>query len=149
AAKGHKPHRRIVFIAFTGEERGLLGSAHYVRQPRFPLEKTIAMFNLDMVGRLNEEKLAVYCTGTAGGFDSLVERLCSQRGFQLTKHEGGYGPSDHSSFYSKKIPVLHLFTGNHSDYHRPSDDADKLNISGMRRVADLLVDLVEAVDASE
>jgi len=138
-----------VFIAFTGEERGLLGSAHYVREPRFPLEKTIAMFNLDMVGRLTDDKLAVYGTGTAKEFDPLVERLCSEYGFKLTKHAGGFGPSDHSSFYSKKIPVLHLFTGNHSDYHRPSDDVEKLNIPGMRRVADFLVDVVRAVDGAE
>jgi Peptidase family M28/PDZ domain/PA domain len=148
ATNGHKPRRRIVFIAFTGEERGLLGSAHYVRQPRFPLEKTIAMFNLDMVGRLNDDKLAVYGTGTAKEFDPLVERLCSQFGFKLTKHAGGFGPSDHSSFYSKKIPVLHLFTGTHSDYHRPSDDTEKLNVPGMRRIADMLVEIVQATDAS-
>jgi hypothetical protein len=107
------------------------------------------MFNLDMVGRLSDDKLAVYGTGTAKEFDSLVERLCKEQGFKLSKHEGGFGPSDHSSFYSKKIPVLHLFTGTHSDYHRPSDDTEKLNIAGMRRVADLLVDIVHATDASD
>lgn len=144
-----KPRRRIVFIAFTGEERGLLGSAHYVRQPRFPLEKTVAMFNLDMVGRLNDDKLIVYGTGTATEFDPLVERLCQEHGFKLTKHAGGFGPSDHSSFYAKKIPVLHLFTGTHSDYHRPSDDSPKLNIAGMRRIADWLVESVRAIDASQ
>jgi hypothetical protein len=149
ATMGHKPRRRIVFIAFTGEERGLLGSAYYVREPRFPLEKTIAMFNLDMVGRLKDEKLAVYGTGTAKEFEPLVERLCTEHGFMLTKHAGGFGPSDHSSFYSKKIPVLHLFTGTHSDYHRPSDDVEKLNIAGMRQVADFLVSVVKAVDATE
>jgi hypothetical protein len=149
ATSGTKPRRRMVFIAFTGEEKGLYGSAFYARQPRFPLENTIAMFNLDMVGRLNDDKLAVYGTGTAKEFDPLVERLCQEYGFKLTKHAGGFGPSDHSSFYAKKIPVLHLFTGNHTDYHRPSDDADKLNIAGMRRVADFLVDVVRAVDASD
>jgi len=143
-----KPRRRIVFIAFTGEERGLLGSAHYVREPRFPLEKTIAMLNLDMVGRLHDNQLAVYGTGTAKEFDPLVERLCSEQGFKITKHAGGFGPSDHSSFYSKKIPVLHLFTGTHSDYHRPSDDAEKLNIEGMRRIADLIMDIVKDIDVS-
>lgn len=146
---GHKPRHRIVFIAFTGEERGLLGSAHYTREPRFPLEKTIAMFNLDMVGRLTDDKLAVYGTGTAQEFDPLVERLCKEQGFQLTKHAGGFGPSDHSSFYAKKIPVLHLFTGTHSDYHRPSDDTEKLNIAGMRRVANLLFDIVQATDSRD
>ena len=104
------------------------------------------MFNLDMVGRLTDDKLAVYGTGTAKEFDPLVERLCQQHGFKLTKHAGGFGPSDHNSFYAKKIPVLHLFTGTHSDYHRPSDDTEKLNIAGMRRVADMLVDIVQATD---
>src|SRR6185503_10649265 len=149
ATSSQKPRHRIVFIAFTGEERGLYGSAYYARQPRFPLEKTIAMFNLDMVGRLNDDKLAVYGTGTAKEFDSLIERLCKEQDFKLSKHEGGFGPSDHSSFYAKKIPVLHLFTGTHSDYHRPSDDTTKLNIEGMRRVADLLVDIVQATDAAD
>jgi hypothetical protein len=144
-----RPRRRIVFIAFTGEEKGLYGSAFYARQPRFPLENTIAMFNLDMVGRLTDDKLAVYGTGTAKEFDSLIERLCQEQGFKLTKHAGGFGPSDHSSFYAKKIPVLHLFTGTHSDYHRPSDDTEKLNIAGMRRVSDFLVDIVKAIDASD
>lgn len=145
----HKPRRRIVFMAFTGEEMGLLGSAQYTRQPRFPLGKTIAMFNLDMVGRLNEDKLIVYGTGTAQEFDSLLERFSQAGGFKLTKHTGGFGPSDHSSFYSKKIPVLHFFTGTHRDYHRPSDDTERLNIAGMRRVADLLEQMVEATDASD
>ncbi len=149
AISSQKPRHRIVFIAFTGEERGLYGSAYYCRQPRFPLEKTIAMFNLDMVGRLNDDKLAVYGTGTAKEFDPLVERLCKQEGFKLSKHEGGFGPSDHSSFYAKKIPVLHFFTGTHNDYHRPSDDTEKLNIAGMRRVADLLVDIVHATDGAD
>ncbi|MCU0877397.1 MAG: M20/M25/M40 family metallo-hydrolase [Pirellulaceae bacterium] len=149
ATSGQKPKRRIVFMAFTGEERGLLGSAHYVRNPRFALEKTIAMFNLDMVGRLKDEKLAVYGTGTAQEFEPLVDALAGKYGFTVSKHPGGFGPSDHSSFYGKKIPVLHLFTGTHPDYHRPSDDSDKLNIEGMRRITDMLVDVIQATDASE
>jgi hypothetical protein len=147
-ATGPKPKRRIVFMAFTGEERGLLGSAHYVRNPRFSLENTIAMYNLDMVGRLNDDKLMVYGTGTAKEFEPLVDSLCQKGGFKLTKHPGGFGPSDHSSFYARKIPVLHLFTGTHSDYHRPSDDSPKLNVAGMRRVADLLLEIIEATDKS-
>nr|WP_052303671.1 M20/M25/M40 family metallo-hydrolase [Pirellula staleyi] len=144
---GKKPSRRIVFIAFTGEEKGLLGSAHYVRQPRFPLENTVAMFNLDMVGRLTNEKLIVYGTGTAKQFEPMVESLAKKYEFALTKQPGGFGPSDHSSFYARKIPVLHLFTDVHSDYHRPSDDSPKLNISGMRRVAQMLVEIVTTTDA--
>ena len=149
ATSGERPRRRIVFIAFTGEERGLLGSAHYVRQPRFPLENTVAMFNLDMVGRLNENKLQVFGTGTAKEFEPLVDKLGEQYGFEVAKHPGGFGPSDHSSFYAKKIPVLHLFTGTHSDYHRPSDDSPKINVEGMRRVADMLVEIVQATDAAD
>jgi len=144
-----KPRRRIVFIAFAGEELGLYGSDFYTRQPRFPLEKTIAMFNLDMVGRLKDENLIVYGTGTAKEFDPLAEKLCQQFGFKITKHAGGLGPSDHASFYKKQIPVLHLFTGTHRDYHRPSDDTDKLNIPGMRRIADWLVEAIQITDAAE
>lgn len=149
ATSGKKPQRRIVFMAFTGEERGLLGSAHYTKQPRFPLDNTIAMYNLDMVGRLTDNKLIVYGTGTAKEFDPLVDELGKKYDFKITKQPGGFGPSDHSSFYAKKIPVLHLFTGTHSDYHRPSDDSPKLNIEGMQRIADFLSDIVNNTDAAE
>lgn len=149
AHSGKKPRRRIVFMAFTGEERGLLGSKHYVKNPRFALENTIAMYNLDMVGRLKDNKLAVYGTSTAKHFDAMVEELSKQVGFVLTKYEGGFGPSDHSSFYSRKIPVLHFFTGTHTDYHRPSDDAEKLNIEGMRLVTDMLVEIIQRTDATD
>jgi Zn-dependent M28 family amino/carboxypeptidase len=135
-------------LAFTGEERGLIGSARYVREPLIPLDKTVAMLNMDMVGRLADNKLIVHGTGTAAELDPLVDRLGKQFGFEVTKKPGGFGPSDHSSFYAKQIPVLHFFTGTHKDYHRPSDDVDKLNIDGMRRVAEMVataaVDLAEA-----
>jgi hypothetical protein len=146
-ASGVKPKRRIVFMAFTAEERGLIGSAYYCRNPRFPLEKTIAMLNMDMVGRMTGDKLTVFGTGTAPEFDALVGELGEKHSLQVTKKEEGFGPSDQSSFYAQKIPVLHLFTGNHNDYHRPSDDSDKLNIAGMRRVVDYLVDITGKIDA--
>lgn len=149
AHSGKKPRRRIVFMAFTGEERGLLGSKYYVKNPRFALENTIAMYNLDMVGRLKDNKLAVYGTSTAKHFDAMVEELSKQMGFVLTKYEGGFGPSDHHSFYARKIPVLHFFTGTHTDYHRPSDDPEKLNIEGMRRVADMLAEIIQRTDATD
>lgn len=148
AARSEKLPRRIVFIAFTGEEEGLIGSARYTKNPLFPLENTVAMLNMDMVGRLKDEKLIVHGTGTAPELDVLVDKYGKELGFTITKKPGGFGPSDHSSFYAKKIPVLHFFTGNHADYHRPSDDFDKLNIDGMRRVAtmveDIAVDLAKA-----
>jgi hypothetical protein len=130
-------HRRVVFIAFTGEERGLLGSEHYVRNPRFLLESTVAMINLDMVGRLRNNDLTVYGTGTAAGFDELVDRANRDTRFALFKIASGYGPSDHQSFYMQKVPVLFFFTGLHSDYHRPSDKIDKINLNGMARITDI------------
>jgi hypothetical protein len=133
----HENHRRVLFIAFTGEERGLLGSEHYVRNPRFPLENTVAMINLDMVGRLRNNDLTVYGTGTAPGFDELVDRANEQTGFSLFKVASGYGPSDHQSFYMRKVPVLFFFTGLHADYHRPSDTIAKINLNGMARITDM------------
>jgi hypothetical protein len=134
---GKEEHRRVVFIAFTGEERGLLGSAHYVKNPRFPLESTVAMINLDMVGRLRDNDLTVYGTGTSPSFEELLDRANQKTGFSLFKVPSGYGPSDHQSFYERNIPVLFFFTGLHADYHRPSDKPDKVNITGMARIADL------------
>ncbi|MGD9646212.1 MAG: M20/M25/M40 family metallo-hydrolase, partial [Pirellulales bacterium] len=128
ASRPQKLPRRIVFIAFTGEERGLIGSARYVRDPLVPLDKTIAMLNMDMVGRLDDDKLIIYGTGTADLLEQTVDNLNEHYGFKITKQPGGFGPSDQSSFYAKKIPVLHFFTGTHADYHRPSDDADKINV---------------------
>ena len=129
--------RRVVFIAFSGEERGLLGSAHYVEHPLYPLESTAMMFNFDMVGRLNEQKeLTVYGTGTTPGIDTLVDALGKSSGFVIKKIADGFGPSDQQSFYVKDIPVLFAFTGTHRDYHRPSDDTERINFQGMERIAD-------------
>lgn len=132
--------RRVVFIAFTAEERGLLGSARYVREPAVPLEQTIGMLNMDMVGRLDDDKLIIHGTGTAPEFDEVLNRLNERYAFKISRQPGGFGPSDHSSFYAKEIPVLHFFTGTHADYHRPSDDLDKLNLPGMRRVGELVAE---------
>ncbi|HEY1601117.1 MAG TPA: M28 family peptidase [Pirellulales bacterium] len=137
--------RRVVFIAFTGEERGLIGSARYCREPLFPLDKTVAMLNMDMVGRLKDEKLIIQGLDTASEFVAVIDRLNEGFGFDLTKKDGGTGPSDHSSFYLHKIPVMHFFTGLHSDYHRPSDDVEKINVPGMRRVAEMVADTAVAI----
>ena len=146
-ASGKKPPRRIVFIAFTGEERGLIGSAKYCKEPLIPLEKTVAMLNMDMVGRLDGEKLIIQGVDTAKEFGGIIDELNKQAGFKVTKQPGGFGPSDHSSFYGHKIPVMHFFTGTHKDYHRPSDDFDKVNVDGMRRVVDLVAETAEDVAA--
>lgn len=142
AARERPLPRRVMFIAFTGEERGLLGSAHYVKEPLVPLEQTIAMFNMDMVGRMQDNKLTVFGTGTASRWDRWLDKQAEQGRFEFSRKPEGLGPSDHSSFYAKRIPVLHFFTGTHNDYHRPTDDWEKINVDGMARVVDLLADLI-------
>jgi hypothetical protein len=134
--------RRLVFMTFSAEEMGLLGSQHYCnKDPLFPLADTVTMVNLDMVGRLSLDKetkkgkLIVEGVGTAKTFDAIIDKL--NPGFLLTKKQGGTGPSDHDSFYRKKVPVVFFWTGNHVDYHRPSDTSDKINVAGMRQIVDL------------
>ncbi|MBM3953215.1 MAG: M28 family peptidase [Planctomycetes bacterium] len=141
AAGGRLP-RRVLFVAFSGEERGLLGSAHYAANPVIALADTVAMVNLDMVGRMEGDKLIIHGTGTGSGLDALVDRLTAAHGFSVTKDPGGFGPSDHASFYAKKIPVLHVFSGTHGDYHRPTDTAEKINYDGMVRIARMVTDAV-------
>jgi Zn-dependent M28 family amino/carboxypeptidase len=143
--RGQKLPRRVVFMAFTAEERGLLGSAHYVRSPIFPLEKTVAMLNMDMVGRLRDEKLIIEGADTATEFRPWIDALNLRHQFKITHQSGGYGPSDHASFYPKNIPVMHFYTGSHSDYHRPGDDVDKLNVPGMRRIGELVAETATLV----
>ena len=134
--------RRVVFIAFSGEERGLLGSLYYVAHPLFPLSSTVMMVNFDMVGRLNaKNELTMIGTGTTPGIDALVDVLGKSAGLTIKKVSGmtdGFGGSDHQSFYGKQVPVLFAFTGIHADYHRPSDDTDLINFPGMARIADYL-----------
>ena len=139
------PARTVVFIAFSGEELGLLGSAHYVKQPIYPLASTLAMVNLDMVGRLRNGRLIVYGARSAKEFPALLDSLNWYAGFDLKAQGDGYGPSDHSSFYAAKRPVLHLFTDLHEDYHRTTDDWQKVNYDGLKRVADFSLGLVTAL----
>jgi Zn-dependent M28 family amino/carboxypeptidase len=139
--------RRLVFIAFSGEEMGLLGSKHYVDHPLFPLESTVAMLNLDMVGRLTVDpktekgKLEVGGTGSAKEFDALIDKLNGRYGFDMRKNKSGVGPSDHTSFYLKGVPVFFLFTGLHRQYHKPTDTVDLINFAGMKQVTDLAEEL--------
>ena len=142
SARKDKLPRTLVFIAFTAEELGLIGSARYVDNPVFPLENTIAMFNMDMVGRLRNNRLTIFGTGTAPRWNKLVQTTGKQHDFALSLKPSGFGPSDHSSFYGKKIPVLHFFTGTHSDYHRPGDDWPKINFSGMESIVEMLQEIV-------
>lgn len=130
-ASKDKPERSILFIAFGAEEMGLLGSRHYVANPLLDKKKAKAMFNLDMVGRLNDEKsLMVGGTGTAIQTDSLLAVGLDSTKFNLVKSPGGTGPSDHSSFYTEGIPVLFFTTGVHDEYHTPRDKAELINFEG-------------------
>ncbi|MFL6227955.1 MAG: M20/M25/M40 family metallo-hydrolase, partial [Pyrinomonadaceae bacterium] len=186
ATAPEKPRRTIVFVAFGGEEEGLIGSSYYVKHPVVPLADTVAMINMDMIGRLKDERLIVGGVGTASEWKHIVEEAntdmnltvnvngvpASQRTpgdvpfatgsngnviatanprprFALTLNEDGYGPSDHSSFYAKQIPVLFLWTGTHEDYHKPSDTADRVNYEGLARVAAFARELARAVDDAE
>ena len=126
--------RTMVFMAFSGEEEGLLGSGYYVNHPIIPLEKTVVMLNMDMIGRLKGRRLIVNGVGTSQGFEALVKKLNTDSMFVLSMTKDGFGASDQASFYGKKIPVLFFFTDIHSDYHRPSDTWDKLNYPGMELV---------------
>ncbi len=141
--------RRVVFIAFSGEERGLLGSRHYMTQPLFPLEKTVAMVNLDMVGRLRDEKLYAMGAGTADEFGVWIDEINKNYGFVIDDKPTRYGTSDHAPFRSAKIPVLHFITGGHADLHRTTDDFEKINVSGMRRVTEMITDFVARVAQAE
>ncbi|MFC4634736.1 M20/M25/M40 family metallo-hydrolase [Dokdonia ponticola] len=134
-----------LFIGFSGEEMGLLGSNYFTKNATIPLSKINYMINMDMVGRLNEEKaLAVHGIGTSPIWGQTV--FAANTSFQLAEHESGVGPSDHTSFYLNDIPVLHLFTGQHDDYHKPGDDSEKLNYEGMRMIEDYILAIVAELD---
>ena len=154
AARRDPLPRRVVFMAFSGEERGLLGSKYYVDHPLYPLSSTVMMVNFDMVGRLNgKNELTMIGTGSTPGIDAIVDALGKTSGMTIKKIAGltdGFGGSDHQSFYGKNIPVIFAFTGIHPDYHRPSDDTDRINFGGMARIADyvelILLDLARRPD---
>ncbi|MFN2578916.1 MAG: M20/M25/M40 family metallo-hydrolase [Pyrinomonadaceae bacterium] len=200
-----KPRRTIVFLAFSGEEEGLIGSDYYVNHPLVPLAKTVAMINMDMIGRLQDSKLIVGGVGTALDWRSMIQsqntvekmrtaaagnlsgsgspnyqvnlngqasatafpivvgangrpivtaelsklQLSLATPFTLTLNEDGFGPSDHSSFYAKQVPVLFFWTGTHNDYHKPSDTADKINYEGEARIVSFVERIVRDLDQSD
>ncbi len=183
-AKSKNNKRTLIFIAFGGEEEGLLGSKFYVNNPAFPIEKTVAMINMDMVGRLKDDKLTVGGIGTASEWENLVREknsfypnkndknkkeavVLGSKGaipvektdenavllsplpeayFDLQLNQDGFGPSDHSSFYGKQIPVLFFFTGTHLDYHKPSDTADKINYEGLEKIMNYVGEIARSID---
>jgi aminopeptidase YwaD len=197
SAERERQRRTVVFVAFGGEEEGLLGSSHYVAHPPEPLERTVAMINMDMVGRLKDDTLMIGGVGTAaewrgwiegtnrtfdvkvdpagaagpaagagaalpasgtkadapvvvnGGNGRVVATAAPGQRFTLRLNEDGFGPSDHSSFYARRLPVLFFFTGTHEDYHKPSDTAERINYEGLARVAAFVRALVGELQASD
>ncbi len=146
-ANGPPLAQDILFVAFTGEERGLWGSAHYVRSPLLPLERTVAMLNLDMVGRIRDDLLTVMGTGTAeewtGILEAANERIAAP--LDLRFNSDGFGGSDHSSFQAQGIPALHFFSNTHPEYHRVEDDWELVNAAGMARVTELVTAVTRRV----
>ena len=183
SAQRPKLKRSVIFIAFGGEEEGLLGSNYYVNHPVAPLANTIAMINMDMIGRMKDRKLVIGGVGTAKEWRQLITQantaqsmnvtanagapvpkgvpiVVSANGrpittvdpngaFELTLNEDGYGPSDHSSFYSKQIPVLFFWTGTHKDYHKPSDTFEKINYNDEARILSLVARIVRDADSAD
>ncbi len=143
--RGDPPARTVVFIAFGGEELGLLGSSFYVRNPVYPLTQAFAMVNMDMIGRLRNNRLIVFGAETATELPALLDSLNWYAGFDLKASGDGYGPSDHASFYAAGLPVVHVFTDLHEDYHRASDDIHRISQDGLLRVADFTATIVEAL----
>lgn len=144
--RGERPNRSLLLLLFTGEERGLLGSQYFANHPTVDLKKCVAMLNFDMVGRLKDEKLEVGGMRT-GDFTEMVDRLAEPYGLAIKDGGGGSGPSDHTSFYNKDIPVLFFFTGLHKQYHRPEDDTPLLNMEGVIRIAKFAADCIDTIDA--
>lgn len=137
----------VLFIAFSGEENGLWGSNYFAKNPTIELSSVNYMINMDMVGRLNEEKsLAVYGIGTSPSFPAVLDPANSDS-LKIVTTESGVGPSDHTSFYLQDLPVLHFFTGQHEDYHKPTDDSDKINYEGLVKVVRYISRVVDQLDA--
>jgi hypothetical protein len=148
-AAGPKPKRRMVFICFSGEERGLVGSAHYVQNPIFPLENTVAMLNFDMIGRLKDNRVEVNGVGSSAAFPDIVQKADEASPIDITVNPSSFAGSDHLPFYQKQIPVMFCFTGLTDTYHTPDDDAPTLNIEGALLVIDYSEQLLRGMDALE
>lgn len=143
--KAKNTNNNYVFITFSGEEMGLLGSNYFIKNPTIDTKKANYMINMDMVGRLKTDStLAVYGVGTSPILKQTVK--ANNSNFKLIEKESGVGPSDHTSFYNADIPVLHFFTGQHEDYHKPSDDFEKLNFEGMQRISNYIYEIITDLD---
>ena len=142
-----RPTRRsVLFVNFSGEELGLLGSQYFVNHAPVPIDSIVAMLNFDMVGRMRGDSVIVYGVATARELPAILDRANARVGLSVRGVGDGFGPSDHSSFFARGIPVLHFFTNLHEDYHRATDDVDKVNAGGEARVIALAARLVREID---
>ena len=148
AAKRTQLKRSMLFCCFAAEEIGILGSGYYVNHPVFPLEKTATMINMDMVGRLTDNKLIVNGSGSAEEWEDLLTGYNETYGFDLSMKKSGYAPSDNTPFYAKGIPILFFFTGAHDDYHTPSDDVEQINAEGQERIVKYVHDIAVTIDTT-
>jgi hypothetical protein len=139
---GEKEKFNFLFICFSGEELGLYGSKKFCENPTIDLSKVDYMINMDMIGRLNDstKTLVIYGVGTAPDWVPMIDQMHTV--FHVKKDSAGIGPSDQTSFYLKNIPVLHFFTGQHSDYHKPSDDVEKINFEGEKMVLEYIINVI-------
>ncbi len=142
-----KESTNFLFLCFSCEELGLYGSKYFTENPTIDLTKVTYMINMDMIGRLDPttKSVAVSGTGTSPVWETLLKSLSSEK-LQIKTDSAGVGPSDHTSFYLKNIPVLHFFTGSHSDYHKPTDDIEKINFEGEKEILQLIIKLIEKLD---
>lgn len=139
----------FLFMCYSGEELGLIGSKKWCDAPSYPLEKINYMLNMDMIGRLNDstKKLIIYGVGTSPVWVPMIDAAKSD--LSIKKDSAGIGPSDQTSFYLKNIPVLHFFTGQHADYHKPSDDIEKINFIGEVKVLEYIVNIIHATEGMQ
>ena len=142
------PQSTVLIVAFSGEELGLLGSKYFVGQMEISPDSVLAMINLDMIGRLEDNELDIFGTGTSSKWEEILSSVESDS-LEITTVDGGMGASDHASFYQVEIPVLHYFTGTHDQYHRETDTADLINYSGMERVLTHVKSVVRKLDTTD
>jgi membrane-associated protease RseP (regulator of RpoE activity) len=145
AARRGRLRRDILFLTFTGEELGLLGSRYFVEHPTRPLERMVAMINMDMIGRLGGRKLFIGGAKTSPAWKPMLDRLTAELGVAAVFGDGGRAPSDNTSFYNKKMPVLFFFSGMHREYHRPADDWPLIDLEGIEKVARLAAAAAETI----
>jgi hypothetical protein len=144
-----KQKRGLVFMAFAGEQLGLLGSSYYVNHPSLPMEKAVAMINMDMIGRMKDSKLYIGGVGTGSKFRTVIDGIVGKYDLKVDFSEtAGYGSSDHTSFTTKQVPILFFFSGLHSDYHKPSDTWDKINSQDAVRILKLIAETVSTLNGA-